>query len=397
MQQPIVKKILLGATLLILVLVYTNYQQIKLALTDKKTSQTNSQRHAEQLDEIATAVIVTPVKQSNFTIYQYGLGTVIPLNVVEVKSQVQGQLISTEFVEGTTIKAGDLLAQVDNKPFQAQLKLAEGQLAMNQALLKSAQADLKRYRLLLSQKSTSKQTVEAKESLVHQYQSSVDADKGALERARLQLQYTKVIAPISGRLGFRQVDVGNTVGPSSPQGIVTITQLNPISIMFSISEDILPEVLKQMKQIDKVPVAVYDKAMQKQIAQGHLLAVDNQIDINTGTIKLKAVIENTNNQFFANQFVNVKMPIETYYNATLIPTSAIQRGSQGTFVYTVKDDDMAIVTPISISASQGESTAISTELPVGSLVVTQGGDRLKANAKVKIITPDTGMKDNNAL
>ncbi|WP_369434585.1 efflux RND transporter periplasmic adaptor subunit [Psychromonas sp. MME1] len=383
------KKILLMLAVLILVLVYSTYQRQEAPLTA-------IQGMSNENDPSATAVVVAPVRQDNFNIAQFALGTVTPINVVDVKSRVAGQLINIAFVEGKMIKAGELLAQLDPKPFAAQLKLAEGQLQLSKALLENAKADVERYTLLLSQKSTSKQTLEAKESLLQQYKATVAADEAAVTRAQLQLQYTDIVAPISGRLGFRQVDIGNAVSPTSAKGIVTITQIDPIAIVFSIPEDTLPKVLKQMQLNDNISVDIYDRAMHKKMATGQLLAVDNQIDPHTGTVKLKAQLNNSNGQFYANQFVNVSMIVETYPQTTLIPTSAIQRGTQGTFVYLVDADNLARVTKIAISATQGEVSAISTAIPSGALVVTQGGDRLKANAKVKIISNDENMSDNDA-
>ncbi len=337
----------------------------------------------------ATPVAVAPVRQGNLDIYLFALGTVTPLNSVVVRGRVDGQLMSIAFEEGQMVKAGDLLAQIDPQPFVVQLTLATGQLARDQALLDNAQADLERYRTLLAQDSISRQLVDTQESLVRQYHAAVRASQGAIDNAKLQLTHARVIAPISGRVGLRQVGPGNIVRASDANGIVVITQLQPISVVFPIPEDALPRLMKRLRAGDRIPVDAYDRAQKEKLGKGRLLAADNQIDTATGTIKLKAEFPNADGALFANQFVNVRMPVETRPKATLVPTSAIQRGAAGTFVYVVKDDRTVAVTPVKIGPTQGEITVIDGGVSVGAMVVIDGADRLREGTKVEIIVRDT--------
>lgn len=337
----------------------------------------------------ATPVAVAPVRQGNLDIYLFALGTVTPLNSVVVRGRVDGQLMSIAFEEGQMVKAGDLLAQIDPQPFVVQLTLATGQLARDQALLDNAQADLERYRTLLAQDSISRQLVDTQESLVRQYKAAVQAGQGAIDNAKLQLTHARVMAPISGRVGLRQVGPGNIVRASDANGIVVITQLQPISVVFPIPEDALPRVMKRLRSGDRIPVDAYDRAQKEKLGKGRLLAADNQIDTATGTIKLKAEFSNADGALFANQFVNVRMPVETRPKATLVPTAAIQRGAAGTFVYVVKNDRTVAVTPVKIGPTQGEITAIDGGVSVGATVVIDGADRLREGTKVEIVVRDT--------
>ena len=335
-----------------------------------------------------TPVVAAPVKQGTLDIYLYALGTVTPLNAVTVRSRVDGQLMTVAFQEGQMVRKGDLLAQIDPRPFEVQLTLASGQQARNRALLENARVDVQRYRTLLAQDSISKQQVDTQESLVRQYEAAVQADQGNIDNAKLQLTYTKVVAPISGRVGLRQVDPGNIVRAADTNGIVVITQLSPIGVVFPIPEDQLPRVMKRLMAGDRIPVEAYDRAQKEKLGSGRLLTADNQIDPATGTIKLKAEFPNTDGTLFANQFVNVRMPVETRPNATLVPTAAIQRGVSGTFVYAVKDDKTVTVTPVTIGSTQGEITSIDSGLAPGALVVVDGADRLREGAKVEVVTRD---------
>ena len=333
-------------------------------------------------------VVAAPVRQGTLDIYLFALGTVTPLNAVVVRSRVDGQLMKVAFEEGQMVKKGDLLAQVDPRPFEVQLTLASGQQARNKALLENARVDLTRYKTLLAQDSISRQQVDTQESLVRQYEAAIQADQGNIDNAKLQLTYTRVVAPISGRVGLRQVDPGNIVRAADANGIVVITQLSPIGVVFPIPEDALPRVMKRLRAGDRIPVEAYDRAQKEKLGAGRLLTADNQIDTATGTIKLKAEFDNTDGTLFANQFVNVRMPVETRTNATLAPTAAIQRGVQGTFVYVVNDDKTVKVTPVSIGSTQGEVTSIDSGLAPGAMVVVDGADRLRDGAKVEVVTRD---------
>ncbi len=343
----------------------------------------------------ATPVTIAPARQGSLDVYLFALGTVTPLNTAVVHGRVDGQLMSIAFTEGQMVKAGDLLAQIDTQPFEVQLALATGQLARDQALLDNAQADLARYRKLLAQDSISQQLVDTQESLVRQYMGTIQADQSGIDNAKLHLAYTRVTAPISGRVGLRQVSPGNSVRSSDANGIVTITQLQPIGVIFTVPEDALPQVMKQLHTGNRIPVDAYDRSQQKKLSKGRLLAADNQIDTATGTIKLKAEFPNANGVLFANQFVNVRMPVETLSKATLVPTAAIQRGAAGTFVYVVKADQTVVVTPVKIGPSQGEVTVINNGVAAGDKVVVDGADRLREGAKVEIIVRDTSTASSS--
>lgn len=329
-------------------------------------------------------VVVAPVREERLDLSLSALGTVTPLNAVVVRGRVEGQLMAVLFEEGQTVKQGELLAQIDPRPFEVQVTLASGQLARDQALLEKAQTDLERYQTLLQQESISGQLVDNQFSLVRQYKAAVQGSQGNLDNAKLQLSYTQVTAPISGRVGLRQVTPGNVVRLSDSNGIAAITQLQPVAVVFSIPEDSLPKVMKLLKGGERVAVDAYDRGQKEKLGKGRLLAADNQIDPSTGTIKLKAEFPNADNTLFANQFVNIKMVVETKAKAIVLPSAAVLRGSVGNFVYVVKADQTVTVRPIKISAVQGELTAIEQGVAVGENVVIEGADGLREGTKVKV-------------
>jgi membrane fusion protein, multidrug efflux system len=312
------------------------------------------------------------------------LGTVTPLADVTVRTQLSGTLQSVAFEEGQMVKKGDVLAQIDPRPYQISLANAEGQLARDQALLATARLDLKRYQTLLSQDSIASQQVDTQASLVKQYEGTVKSDQANIDTYKLDLTYARITAPASGRVGLRQVDPGNYVTPSDTNGIVVLTQLEPISVIFTTSEDNLPAIMKQLRAGTKMSVSAYDRSNTTFLEGGSLQTIDNQIDTTTGTVKLRANFANQEQMLFPNQFVNARLLVDTIHNAVIVPTSAVLNGSQGQYVYVVKPDNTVTVRLVKVGPVDAERTSIASGLAVGERVVTDGSDRLREGAKVTI-------------
>ncbi len=339
-------------------------------------------------------VIVAPAKKGEVAVYIAGLGSVVPLATVTVKSRIDGQLMKVLFREGQVVRAGDVLAEIDPRPYQVQLDQAEGQMAKDRALLNNARTDLERYRVLFEQDSIARQQLDTQQSLVRQYEGTLRVDQAQIDNARLQLAYCRITAPVGGRLGLRQVDPGNIVRAGDALGLVVITQLQPISVVFTIPEDSLPPVMQKLRAGARLAVDAYDRSDKIKLASGSLLTVDNQIDPATGSVKLKAQFANEEMSLFPNQFANVRMLVDVRRDATLVPTAAIQRGTPGTFVYLVRPDNTVAVKVVKLGPAQGEDISIEAGLAPGEQVVVDGADKLREGAKVeptsKYATPTGG-------
>jgi membrane fusion protein, multidrug efflux system len=329
-------------------------------------------------------VHVATVTQGEMPVVINSLGTVTPLASVTVKTQINGTLQEVAFREGQMVKKGDLLAQVDPRPYEISLRNAQGTLAKDRALLQTARLDLKRYQMLLSQDSIASQQVDTQASLVQQYEGTVKSDEANVDTFKLDLTYARITAPVSGRVGLRQVDPGNYVTTGDANGVVIITQLQPISVIFTTSEDNLTAILKPLHAGTKMSVTAYDRANTVSLESGYLETVDNQIDTTTGTVKLRASFDNKESMLFPNQFVNTKLLVDVIKDAVIVPTPAVLNGSSGAFVYVVKPDNTVTVRNVKIGPVDGERTSIKTGLQVGERVVIDGSDRLKEGAKITI-------------
>lgn len=330
-------------------------------------------------------VRVATAAQQDIDIFLRSLGTVTAYNTVTVRSRVSGELVDIAFQEGQQVKAGDLLAQVDPRAFQVALDQARGTQMQNLAQLENARRDLQRYQALFKQDSIARQQVDTQAALVRQYEGAVKSDQANVDNAKLQLDYARITAPISGRLGLRQVDRGNLVSSADTNGLVVITQTQPISVVFTLPETQLPEVRAELAAGKTLAVDAYDRADTRRIAVGKLETLDNQIDVATGTLKLKARFDNADDALFPNQFVNVRLHVLTRKDVTAIPTSAVQQGSAGAFVFLVQPDDTIAVRQVKLGAINGGMVAVNEGLKPGDRVVTEGTDRLRAGAKVEIV------------
>lgn len=333
-------------------------------------------------------VVAVPVRTGDINVFLNALGTVVPRNIVTVRSRVDGELKRLTFREGQTVKAGDLLAEIDPRSFQVQLTQAEGQYAKDQALLQNARLDLERYRTLFRQEAASRQQLDTQEALVRQYEAALKIDQGQLDNAKLQLSYTRISAPVSGRVGLRQVDPGNLIRSGDTNGLLVITQEKPITAIFSLPEDHIGSIMEGLQGKQPLKVAAFDRDQKNKLAGGILLTADNQIDTTTGTVRLKAQFANDDGKLFPNQFVNIKLLLETRNDAILVPAAAIQRGAQGTFVYVVKDDKSVSVRPVKTGPLDGDRIAIDSGLTVGELVVIDGADKLREGSKVALTSRD---------
>lgn len=333
----------------------------------------------------AVPVRVAPVVVGDFPLYYKALGTVTALNTINVRSRVGGELVKISFEEGQMVKAGDLLAEIDPRPYQNALLQAEGTLLQNQAQLKNALVDLERYRGLYAEDSIAKQTLDTAAALVGQYQGTVKTNQAAVNDAKLNLEFTKIRAPITGRVGLRQLDIGNLVAANDTTALAIITQTQPISVAFTLPENSLDVVLARYRSGAKLPVEAWDRGDTKLQANGVLQSLDNQIDTTTGTLKFKARYDNRDQALFPNQFVNVRLLADTLKSVILAPSAAIQFGTNGTFVYAMDGDKKVTIRPLKIGASDGDNTVITEGLKPGDRVVLEGTDRLKEGSEVEVV------------
>jgi multidrug efflux system membrane fusion protein len=341
--------------------------------------------------------VVTAVAQSkDMPIYLSALGTVTPTYTVTVRTQINGQLLRVLFREGQLVKAGDLLAEIDPRPYQAQLIQYEGQLLRDQALLDNAKLDLKRYKTLWKQDSVAKQVLDTQVALVKQYEGTVKIDQGLLDSTKLNLKYCNITSPIDGRVGLRLVDPGNFVQTSDATGLAVIDMQHPITVVFTLPEDTVPDVVEQVNAGKILIVNLFDRAQNKKLATGRLLTMDNQIDPTTGTVKLKATFENKQNTLFPNQFVNVQLWVKTLQHATVVPTAAIQPGAQGSFVYLLggEKQDTVSIKPVVVGVTVGDLTSV-TGLSVGQSVVVEGADKLTDGATVALSNTSAGSNSKS--
>jgi multidrug efflux system membrane fusion protein len=328
-------------------------------------------------------VVVAAATKGDLPVYLNGLGTVTPLNTVTVRSRVDGQLINIAFQEGQFVRAGELLAEIDPRPFQVQLAQAEGQLAKDVAQRKDAEVNLERYKLLFQEGVIPKQQLDTQAASVGQSDGAIKSDQSQIDNAKLQLTYSRITAPISGRVGLRLVDPGNMVHATDANGLVIITQVQPIAVIFTLPQDQLPQVFDKLhKGLAQLPVEAYDRDNVAKIASGKLLTIDNQIDTTTGTYKLKAVFNNEDNSLFPNQFVNTHLLVDTKRNLSLVPLAALQRGPQGTYVYTVAAGSTVRIQNVTVAQTTAGVVGISDGLKPGDVVVTDGQDKLQDGTKV---------------
>ncbi|MGE5647374.1 MAG: MdtA/MuxA family multidrug efflux RND transporter periplasmic adaptor subunit [Acidobacteriota bacterium] len=369
--------------LVLAALAYFGFRYFQASQQKQKAAET-----AQAVRAANRAIPVTAVaaRTGDIPIYLRGLGSVTAFNTVTVKTRVDGQLISVNFREGQFVNKGDLLAEIDPRPFQVQLEQAQGQLARDQAQLANATADLKRYENLVNSGVIARQQLDTQRASVDQFIGTIAADRAAIDSARLQLAYAKITAPISGRMGLRLVDAGNIVHASDTGGLAVITQLQPIAVLFTIPADNLPSVLAKLRAGVKLRVDAYDRADVEKLESGTLLTVDNQIDPATGTSRLKAVFSNSEGKLFPNQFVNCRLLLDTRRGATIVPAPAIQRGPQGAYVYLVKEDRTVTLRPVTVGIAESGSDTIEQGLAPGDLVVVDGQDKLQEGSKVDVRT-----------
>ena len=340
-------------------------------------------------------VVVATASKGDLPVFLNGLGNVTAFNTVTVRSRVDGQIVKVNFVEGQYVKEGDSLIEIDPRPYQVQLEQAEGQLAKDQAQLRDVQVDYERYKLLYQEGVIPKQQLDTQQAQVGTFEGAIKADQATIDNAKLQIAYAHITAPISGRVGLRLVDIGNMVHATDTNGLVVITQLQPIAVIFTLPQDQLPQVMARMKQGSPLMVEAYDRDNTAKIATGKLLTIDNQIDTTTGTYKLKAQFDNSKNELFPNQFVNMHLLVDTKKNVVLVPTTAILRGAQGIYVFAVGPDNKVKIHNVTLAETTGNTTGILSGLNPGDVVVTDGQDKLQDGTKVEPRSSTGGAPGGN--
>jgi multidrug efflux system membrane fusion protein len=328
------------------------------------------------------SVVVATAQKGDLPVYFNGLGTVTAYNTVTVHSRVDGQIVKVNFTEGQFVHEGDALVEIDPRPYQVQLEQAEGQMAKDQAQLTDVKVDLDRYLTLYKEGVIPKQQVDTQQAQVGQFEGAIKADQATIDNAKLQITYSHVTAPIGGRVGLRLVDVGNVVHASDTAGIVVITQLQPISVIFTLPQDQLPQVMSKLHLANQLTVEAFDRDDTAKITSGKLATIDNQIDTTTGTYKLKAIFNNESNMLFPNQFVNVHLLVDTMRNTIIVPATAIQRGPQGSYVYAVGEGNVVKIHAVKVSQATGNNVALSGGVNPGEVIVIDGQDKLQDGSKV---------------
>ncbi len=353
----------------------------------------SKQQKAQAAAPRAVSVAVAQVQRQDVPVYLSGLGAVTAFNTANIKSRVDGQIMKVNVQEGQSVREGDLLIEIDARPFQVQLEQMQAQLFRDQAQLRDAKLNLDRYTALIPSGSIAQQQVDTQRALADQLDGTVRTDQAQIDNAKLQIVYCHITAPFSGRVGLRQVDQGNIVHASDTTPMLILTQLQPIAVIFTLPEDLLPSVAQHMRQ-GELEVDAFSRDDQTKIASGKLLTIDNQIDPTTGTAKLKAVFDNKDNRLWPNQFVNADLLLETRRNSTVVPTASIQRGPQGTFVYTVNSDKTVLDKPVTVSLTQGNTTVVTSGVDAGDVVVTDGQDKLQRGTRIdpRNSAPSAGQK-----
>jgi multidrug efflux system membrane fusion protein len=371
-------RIRLGLWLIIaFALIFGSYEVVR---TVKSPKVANRRFQQTGLQSVGAAIIAP----GNIRVVVNALGTVTPIATITVQTQISGQLTKVAFTEGQTVQKGEFLAQIDARPYEIQKAQAEGQLAHDQGLLSQAKMDLTRYQGLVQQNSIARQQAEDQVFIVQQYEGTVKVDQALVDAQTLNIAYCHIVSPITGRIGLRLVDPGNYVQTTASSGIAVLTELQPITVIFSVPEDDLPDIMPQFNAGTALSVTASDRANVKQLASGQVSAVDNQIDTTTGTVRVRAQFDNADNALFPNQFVNVQLLVKTLQNVVTVPTSAIQRGSPGTYVYAINADNTVSVRQIVVGPTDGTMTAVNSGLTAGERVVVDGADRLRDGLKVNV-------------